>query len=632
MSTLPPLQRPIRRLPEQLANQIAAGEVVERPASVAKELIENSLDAAAERIEVTIEQGGRRLLQIVDNGHGMDDDQALLALERHATSKIASLEDLFAIHTLGFRGEALPSIASVSHLELHSRSAAQSDGIRLVLHGGQLQQQQRLVMPVGSRIVVRNLFYNTPARLKFLSSDNTEAQHITELVQRLALAYPHCHFTLTNNGKMTLDIRPGNSEYLLAQRLSAVFGADFVDNCLEVNSEQEDVRVLGWLGLPTLHRSNARSMHLFVNQRWIRDKVIIAALRDAYRDLIATNRYPALALFIAVPAHTVDVNVHPSKQEVRFQQAQFVYGCVRRAVEGALATLGSRTYQALPSQPSAAQNDPDEADPVRAVLPAAVSQPVHWPARDAVRPASTVSSRKTTDFFPKVAESSSWPSAVVRHSSPSAPLLDPVPPPPTLFPSEQHDLPLGQAVAQVHGTYILAQTATGIVWVDQHAAHERIVYQQLKETMAARTLPRQRLLLPVVIELSASEAEQMSVHLEAMQRLGVLVEPFGPQAFAVREVPAVLAEGDIRGLVLDLFQDLQQFGRSSGIAAHLEPILARMACHSSVRAHRQLSLPEMNALLRQMEATDFAGQCSHGRPTYVSIPLTELAKPFGRRS
>jgi DNA mismatch repair protein MutL len=627
MTDLPPPT--IHRLPEQLANQIAAGEVVERPASVVKELIENSLDAGANRIELAIEQGGKRLIQVTDNGHGMAEQQALLALERHATSKIASVDDLFAIRTLGFRGEALPSIASVSHLELATRSASQSDGLRVLLHGGIVQQQNRLVMPVGSKITVRNLFYNTPARLKFLSSDNTEAQHISELVQRLALAYPDCHFILSSNGKATLDVRPGSSDYLLAQRLAAVFGADFVENCLEVASEREDVNISGWLGLPTLHRSNARSIHLFVNRRWIRDKAIIATLRDSYRDLIATNRYPALALFIAVPPHSVDVNVHPSKQEVRFQHAQFVYGSVRRAVEGALATLGKRTYQALPSTETQA-SQPDPADPIQASLPAAVSQPVHWPKHDLLRTTAAQPNRNAPATSYKVSEGSDWSPSLFRHSAIAA--APPAPPPePTLFASPQHDFPLGQALAQVHGTYILAQTASGIVWVDQHAAHERIVYQQLKASLANQALQRQRLLMPVILELTATEAEQMHTFLPALQEVGVVVEPFGKHAFAVREVPALLAQGDVRGLVLDLCNDLQAFGSTAQVTAHLEPLLAKMACHGSVRAQRKLTLEEMNALLRQMETTDFAGQCSHGRPTYTSIPLAELAKLFGRK-
>ncbi len=347
----PPRGRPIQRLSEVLSNQIAAGEVVERPASVVKELVENSLDAGASRIEVWIEQGGKRLIRVVDNGHGMEDGQARLALERHATSKIASVEDLFAIQTLGFRGEALPSIASVSHFELESRIAEQVDGVHLAVRGGQWEEESRLVMPVGTRITVRNLFFNTPARLKFMSAENTEAQHVTEWIQRLAMAHPESGFKLWINGRESLEMRAGTGEYWVGQRLATLFGDDFLANCLELESHQEHVAVSGWVGLPALSRSNARSIHLFVNGRWVRDKVIIAAVREAYRDLLASNRYPVLVLFIQVPPDTVDVNVHPSKQEVRFHQQTFVYSTVRRAIEAALATLGRRTFQSS-EQPS----------------------------------------------------------------------------------------------------------------------------------------------------------------------------------------------------------------------------------------------------------------------------------------
>ncbi|MEO5341499.1 MAG: DNA mismatch repair endonuclease MutL [Magnetococcus sp. MYC-9] len=624
MSTIQtaPGERPIQRLPEQLANQIAAGEVVERPASVVKELVENSLDAGARRIEVGIEQGGKRLIRVVDDGHGMNDSQARLALERHATSKIASLEDLFAIQTLGFRGEALPSIASVSHFELESRRADQVDGVRLTLRGGRLEQESRIVMPPGSRISVRNLFYNTPARLKFMSSDTTEAQHVTEFIQRLALAHPECGFKLSNNGRETLEIRAGDEEHLQGQRLAALFGEDFLDNCLELTSQQEHVAVSGWVGLPTLNRSNARSIHLFVNGRWVRDKAIIAAIREAYRDLLAHNRYPALALFVRVPPDRVDVNVHPTKQEVRFQQQSFVYATVRQAMEGCLATLGRRTYQA-PEQAIPSRQEYATGDPRLVNLPAAVSQPVRWD-----RPAAPSG---TTSGSWKVAEGGDWQPSLWRTGR--APVVQPTASRDTepSAPPASPEHPLGRALAQIHGTYILAQTGNGIVLVDQHAAHERIVYEALKKAHASRALQGQRLLMPEILQLSPTEAEQMNHHLPEMAKLGVVVEPFGKNTFAVREVPAMLADGEIRALVMDLLQDLLQQGSSSGVTARMEQLLATMACHGSVRAHKKLNLDEMNALLRQMEATDYSGQCSHGRPTYTCLSLTELEKMFGRR-
>ena len=379
--------RTIRLLPEVLANQIAAGEVVERPASVVKELVENSLDAGASEIDVWIERGGKRHIRIIDNGHGMNDQQARLSLKRHATSKIASVEDLFRIQTLGFRGEALPSVASVSHFELESRAVDQVDGIRVTLRGGKERQESRVAMPQGTRISVRNLFFNTPARLKFMKADNTETQHVSELLQRLALAHPACGFSLLVNGRETLAIRAGLEEHLVKKRLTTIFGNDFLDNCLELTSQQEQIEISGWMGLPVLNRSNTRAIHMFVNDRWVRDKLILSSIREAYRDLMAVNRYPVLAIFLRVPVEEVDVNVHPTKQEVRFHHANFVYTTVRRAIQNALATLGHRTYQTVaspatetvsPALPQLQVAPFPQEDPLVATLPAAVSKPVQW--------------------------------------------------------------------------------------------------------------------------------------------------------------------------------------------------------------------------------------------------------------
>lgn len=626
----PTQKRPIQRLSEILANQIAAGEVVERPASVVKELVENSLDAGASRIEIWIEQGGKRLIRVVDNGHGMNDAQARLSMERHATSKIASVEDLFAIQTLGFRGEALPSIASVSHFELESRTDDQVDGLRLLFRGGMLEQENRLVMPVGTRIAVRNLFFNTPARLKFMSTENTETQHVTELVQRLALAHPNTTFKLWINSRESLDIRAGIEEYQVGQRLATIFGEDFLANCLELVSQQEDITLSGWVGLPTLSRSTTRSIHLFVNHRWVRDKVIIAAIREAYRDLLAHNRYPVLALFIQVPPNTVDVNVHPTKQEVRFHQQNFVYATVRRAVESSLATLGCRTYQQPPEQSNTPnlQHAQADTDPLLANLPPAVSQPVHWDQPLSTRRSTTYQGSRDTHH--KVAEGGDWQPASLFFRPPTTTqptTVGAMTTPPALMP----ELPLGQALAHIHGTYILAQTATGIVLVDQHAAHERIVYESLKRAYAGSALKRQKLLMPTILQLSQTEAEQLTHHLAELVRFGIIVEPFGKHAFAIREVPAMLVDGDIQALVMDLLNDLTKQGTSSEVDARMEQILSTMACHNSVRAHKKLGLEEMDALLRQVESTDFSGQCSHGRPTYTTITLAELEKMFGRR-
>ena len=625
--SLPRQPRQIQLLPEQLANQIAAGEVVERPASVVKELVENSLDAGASHVEVWIEKGGKRHIRIMDNGHGMTDTQARLSLERHATSKIASAEELFCIQTLGFRGEALPSIASVSHLELESRTENQVDGVRLALRGGKLEQESRIVMPAGTRVSVRNLFFNTPARLKFMCAENTESQHVTEFLQRLALAHPKCAFKLLNNGRESMDIRSGMEDHLVRRRLTTVFGEDFLDNCLEMASSQEQVAISGWVGLPTLTRSHARSIHLFVNGRWVRDKVIIAAIREAYRDLIAHNRYPMLALFIQVPPEEVDVNVHPTKQEVRFHHQNFVYTTVRRAIKASLATLGRRTYQAVePWGPTF----PEE-DPLVANLPAAVSQPVHWeqpPIASRSRHPSSGSSGGASwgEGGFKVADNHGGAGG----TSFSPPIWPAVPEEPTTEPVVQEP-PLGRALTQIHRTYILAQTVDGIALIDQHAAHERIVYESLKRAFAEKGPERQRLLIPEILQLPEVEANRLTKHLSDLESLGVIVEPFGKNAFAVRELPAMLAEEGARELVLDLAYDFEKQGESSGVAERMDKMLATMACHGSVRAKRALSLEEMDALLRQIEATAFSGQCSHGRPTYTTLSLAELGKLFNRR-
>ena len=649
----PPIDqhRSIQILPEVLANQIAAGEVVERPASVVKELVENSLDAGATHIEVAIEQGGKRLIRVIDNGHGMPTSQARLSLERHATSKITSVEELFSIQTLGFRGEALPSIASVSHFELESRSQDQQDGTRLSLAGGKIIQESRIVMPIGTRISVRNLFFNTPARLKFMRTDNTETGHITELLQRLALAHLNTGFRMTVNDRLTMDIRPGVEEHLIGKRLTAVFGRDFLENSLELEMSQEQISLYGWLGFPTLNRSTASHLHLFVNNRWIRDKSIIHGIREAYRDLITPNRYPLLALFIQLPPDEVDVNVHPTKQEVRFHHQSFVYSAIRRSIKTTLDTLGRRTYH------SQAEQKEQETDPITATLPDSVSQPASWDrplSPSSSNPFSGGPSRVSEEWHMPSSSQSSPSQSSPSQSSPSqsspsqsspsqsfTPQSSPLPTPPlptppqpvmkqTTFPS-MVDQPLGRALAQIHSTYILAQNDRGLVLVDQHAAHERIVYESLKRSFDGDGPQQQLLLIPEIIHLASTEAEKLNRHLPALSKLGVIVEPFGNNAFAVRELPSQLANKSVQALVLDLASDFENYGESTALKERMENILTTMACHGSVRAQRKLTIEEMDALLRQIEETDNSGQCGHGRPTYVTLSLEELEKMFGRR-
>ncbi|MBF0440190.1 MAG: DNA mismatch repair endonuclease MutL, partial [Magnetococcales bacterium] len=455
--------RIIRRLPEVLVNQIAAGEVVERPASVVKELVENSLDAGATRIEIRIEGGGRRLIFIGDNGCGMVAEQAKLSLERHATSKVATVEDLFAIRTLGFRGEALSAIASVSHLEMESRVAEEPDGVRLRLIGGKELQESRTVIPPGTQITIRNLFFNTPARLKFMRAERTETGHVTDLIQRLAMVRLDVGFKLLVNGQETLDLRPGEEARHVEARLKWLFGRDFVENCIQFEGSHEQAGLSGWLGLPALHRANAQSIHLFVNGRWVRDKLINHAVRESYRDLIPKESYPAVALFLELPPSDLDVNVHPTKEEVRFHQRDFIHGFVRRSVAEALSSMGARTLQA--TVPFAPPVTTPPAIPLESIqLPEAVSKPVRWDSPGPFLPRTPGGggrNRPGSDLIHpvvyKVCESGGgWE---------RPPSNEPLPPPkaPTIH--------LGEAVGQIHGTYILAQTQEGLVLVDQHAAH-----------------------------------------------------------------------------------------------------------------------------------------------------------------
>ncbi|MBF0368672.1 MAG: DNA mismatch repair endonuclease MutL [Magnetococcales bacterium] len=680
MNQAPPTsatKREIRVLPDALANKIAAGEVVERPASVVKELLENSLDAGAGSVEIRIERGGKRLIRISDDGCGMNAEQARLSLTRHATSKIATAEDLFNISTLGFRGEALPAIASIAHMELESRIAEEPDGVRLSLKGGKEISEERVVMPVGTRITIRNLFFNTPARLKFMRADRTETNHVSDLVHHMVLSRPEVAFRLYVDEREVVNVRGGGSDNHLAQRLATVLGGDFADNCLEVNGVQEQVTIRGWIGLPNLHRKNGSGMHLFVNGRWIKDQTVNHAVRESYRQVMPRDRYPVVALFIDLPADQVDVNVHPAKREVRFSQQNFIHSTIRRTLSQALASLGSEFIEtpppvagetmpgwdpadpgvgapvekAPPPAPPFPKNDHDDplADPgeeIIANLPPAASQPVEWDRssprpRDSGLRSGVYGSGYTGKSQYRISESS----APLQHR---LDLREPVLPDggsagldggsdaPTEAcqepPLEQVvEGPLGRALAQIHDTYILAQTREGVVLVDQHAAHERIVMEGLKASFDREGVQGQLLLIPEVLELSPKEASQVEAQLDPLKNLGVVVESFGPNAFAVRELPAPLATSEARGLVLDLVEELEKYGGESALKEKRDEIIARMACHGSVRSGRKLNVEEMNALLRQIESTPRSGQCSHGRPTYVTLSKNDLEKMFGRR-
>ena len=615
---------PIRRLPTELINRIAAGEVVERPASAVKELVENALDAGASEVQVQADGGGLTRILVADDGGGLAPDELPLAVERHATSKLAPDDagdyDLLRIATLGFRGEALPSIGSVARLSITSRARGQADAHAIFVAGGAVGQVSPAAFPGphGARVEVRDLFYATPARLKFMKSERAEAQAITEELKRQAMAHEAVGFALDLDGRRTLRLpaESAGDEGRLA-RLGAIMGREFSDNALLIDHEREGVRLSGYAGLPTYNRGNAAHQYLFVNGRPVRDRLLQGALRGAYADFLARDRHPACALYIELDPSLVDVNVHPAKAEVRFRDPGLVRGLIVGGLRHALAAAGHRASTTVAM--AALGGFRAETTPPLPYRPSgggfsAWSQG-GWPAAtaavaQAIPGLSEVSARAEPahDLPPGMAEA---PAA--------APAFDPV------------DFPLGAARAQVHETYIVAQTRDGVVIVDQHAAHERLVYERMKAEMAEGGVARQALLLPEVVELDPAEAERVVSRADELAALGLVVEPFGPGAVLVREVPALLGDTDVIGLVRDIADDLAENGSALALKERLEEVCGTMACHGSVRSGRRLTAPEMNALLRQMEATPHSGQCNHGRPTYVELKLADIERLFGRR-
>ena len=618
---------PIRRLPPETVNRIAAGEVVERPASAIKELVENALDAGATRIEVQADGGGLSRILIADDGHGMAPDQLALAVERHATSKLepddAGDVDLLRIHTLGFRGEALPSIGSVARLTITSR-AANGDAHQITVEGG----DQRPVAPAafpgphGARVEVRDLFYATPARLKFMKSERSEAMAISDEIKRQAMAHEAVAFTLDLDGRTTLRLpaeHPGDEGRL--KRLAALLGRDFEANALLIDQARDNVRLTGYAGLPTYSRGNAAHQYLFVNGRPVKDRLLQGALRGAYADFLARDRHPAAVLFLDIDPLYVDVNVHPAKAEVRFRDPALVRGLIVGALRHALAAAGHRASTTV------------AADALAGLTPhtgvPAWNQPAYSPTSPSAAGFSGWNgweqTRPTTGVLPGLSERT----ARVETVTPGFAAWPDQPG--SSEPRDLVDHPLGAARAQVHGTYIVAQTRDGIVVVDQHAAHERLVYEKMKVQMAAGSVARQALLTPEVVELDPSEADRVASRADELADLGLIVEAFGAGAVLVRETPALLGDTDVQGLIRDIADDLAEHGAALALSERLAEVCGTMACHGSVRAGRVLSAPEMNALLRQMEATPHSGQCNHGRPTYVELKLGDLEKLFGRR-
>ena len=584
----------IRRLPEAVINRIAAGEVVERPASAIKELLENSIDAGAASIEVTVKDGGRSLISVLDDGRGMTADELELAVERHATSKLPG-DDLARIDTLGFRGEALPSIGAVSRVSLTGRTPQSDSAWTIDVDGGRKSPPRPSAHPPGARVEVRDLFYATPARLKFLKSPRTEMEHASEAINRLAMAHPGIAFSLSDGDRQRIRLSAAGGEPLSARlaRLSAIMGREFADNALAIEAEREGIRLTGHIGLPTLNRGNAARQFLFVNGRPVRDKLLYGAVRGAYRDFLASDRYPLLGLFLDIPTDSIDVNVHPAKTEVRFADPGLVRGLIVGALKHTLAGAGHRA-----------------------------STTVADAALGAFRPGAGGSPRAGTS-----------PSGLGETAAQfQAPLPGPEAPPQAPGGREEPgDYPLGVARAQVHATYVVAQTADGMVIVDQHAAHERLVHERIKAALESVGVARQVLLIPEVVELDEAAAGRLNARSAELTELGLVIESFGPSTVVVRETPALLGEADVVGLVKELADDFGAFDEALSLKDRLGDVAATMACHGSVRAGRRLNGDEMNALLREMEATPHSGQCSHGRPTYVELKLADIEKLFGRR-
>jgi DNA mismatch repair protein MutL len=608
----------VRQLSEGMVNRIAAGEVVERPASVVKELIENALDAGARRVEIVTDGGGRRLIRVTDDGAGMTSRDLALAVERHATSKLPD-DDLLDIRTLGFRGEALPSIGAVARLTITARHADEPHAWAITVDGGRKGEVKPAALGDGTRVEVRDLFYATPARLKFLKSDRTESEAIREVVRRLAMSRPDVAFTLAGEERTPVTwpaALPGPTGRLA--RLADVLGAEFRVNAIEVQGGRDGFAIAGFAALPTLSRANALGQYLFVNGRPVRDKLLIGVVRGAYADYLPRDRHPVVALFVALDPREVDVNVHPAKAEVRFRDPALVrslmIGALREALgrEGqrAATTGGSATIAAF--RPAVAP--PRGWDWRRSPARPADPRGFRGPARGDSLPGSAIGLAEAAQAVFDVG----GPSADARFE-----VSDPAP--------DLLDRPLGAARAQVHETYIVAQTRDGLVVVDQHAAHERIVYERLKAALDREGVARQILLIPEIVELDEADVARMLARTEELARYGLAIEPFGPGAVAVRETPALLGEIDPRALLRDLSEHMAEWDATLPLERSLMHVAATMACHGSVRAGRRLKPEEMNALLREMEATPNSGQCNHGRPTYVELKLTDIERLFGRK-
>ena len=612
----------IKILSPQLANQIAAGEVVERPASVLKELVENSLDAGAKSIEIDIEQGGVKLIRIRDDGGGIGHDDLALALSRHATSKIDDLEDLEAVATLGFRGEALASIASVSRLSLTSNNGDGS-AWKAISEGRDMQVEVTPAShPQGTSVEVRDLFFNTPARRKFLRTEKTEYNRIDDSIKKLALSRFDVAFNLRHNQRAQLSLRPAKTQLEQEKRVADICGTTFMEQALYVDNVRPGLRLWGWIGLPTFSRSQADLQHFFVNGRCIRDKVVSHAVRQAYQDVLYHGRHPAFVLFLEITPADVDVNVHPTKHEVRFRESGSIHSFISSTLKKALAE--DRPQDHLQS------NSPGELTEGGEQLPGMVNQPgPNWQAAPQSQPAMQFSSRPYSGGGSSGAMSGS-PGSMQNYQSLYSTSGINLPESANPLGDQQDIPPLGYAIAQLKGIYILAENREGLIIVDMHAAHERITYERMKGAFDDQGLVSQPLLVPESLAVSQREADAAEQHNEVFAKLGFVVERAAAESVIVREIPAILRGSEVEALLRDVLSDLLEHGNSERIRDHINEILSTMACHGSVRANRKLSIPEMNALLRDMEATERSGQCNHGRPTWSQLTLDQLDKLFLR--
>ena len=630
----------IRQLDEGAINRIAAGEVVERPASAVKELVENAIDAGARRIAIEIADGGKRLIRVSDDGCGMSSDQLPLALQRHATSKIDG-SDLLNIQSFGFRGEALPSLGAVGRLSIVSRVDGQA-AAQITVNAGEIAAVRPAALNAGTVVELRDLFYATPARLKFMRTDRAEAQAISDVVKRLAMAEPFTGFTLTDmsggdGGRAIFraDAETGDMFDALHGRLARVLGSEFAENALRIDAEREGLHMTGYAALPTYSRGSAVQQYFFVNGRPVRDKLLIGALRGAYSDFLSRDRHPAVALFLDCDPHQVDVNVHPAKSEVRFRDGGLARGLIVSGLRHALAEAGHRASTTVAGATLGAMRPerPGGAPVYQMQRPSAKARGAAYQAQAPGFAEMAPGIAHTTPGFAETAavygrvealdDTGSEESAVPQAGSVS----DTAPNDPSAV---QETFPLGAARGQLHENYIIAQTADGIVIVDQHAAHERLVYEKLKTQMAAHGVAAQALLIPEIVDLSEEDAAQLLAVADDLRRLGLSLEPFGGGAVAVRETPAILGAVNAEALVRDILDELTDLERSSSLQDRIEAILSRVACHGSIRSGRRMRGEEMNALLREMETTPHSGQCNHGRPTYVELKLSDIERLFGR--